>query len=217
MRTTSTTVLLCVALLAGCGAEPGASVAAHAADASAAATDNAAGTDAVAATDAATPAAAPRYVFGFTSIAEGEDPRIVEWAEDPCGVTAFAPVDAMPVEDPTLLPDWVVEFDADGSEVRRWAKPYSAEIVAIAGERLHFRADHEARPRVFWTQPDGTLGLIDDRLANPAAPPATGFADGATEVECPALPAFEGSDYVQCFEIADGENRRRVAFEGACS
>lgn len=188
--------------------------------ASAATSAGESGPTAAVAPDAGAPsdrAAAPRYRFGFTSISEEDDPRIVDWAEDPCGVTAYADVDAMPIEDPTLIPDYVVEFDVDGKELRRWAKPYSAEIVAIAGERLHFRADHDGASRVFWTQPDGSVGVLEERLANPAAPPAPGFADGATEVECPALPAFEGSDYVQCFEIGDPGARRRVAFEGACS
>lgn len=164
-------------------------------------------------------AAAPAFVLGFTALQpEREDPRIVGWVEDPCGVTAMAQVTALPVDDPSLLPDFVVEFDADGKELRRWAKPYSAEIVAIAGERLHFRATHEGRERVFWTQPDGSLGVIDQGLENPSAPPTAGFADGAVAVDCPVLHVFAGSDYVQCYEITDGtDTRRRVAFEGACS
>ena len=172
-----------------------------------------------AAVAAAAPAPAPTFVFGFTALQpERADPRIVDWVEDPCGMTAMAQVATMPVDDPSLLPDHVVEFDADGAEIMRWAKPYSAEIVAIAGERLHFRADHEGRDRVFWTRPDGALGLLEERLADPAATPPPGFADGATAVDCPALPVFAGSDYVQCYEINDGAGtRRRVAFEGACS
>ncbi len=168
---------------------------------------------------AAAPALAPTFVFGFTALQpERDDPRIVDWVEDPCGMTAMAQVAAIPVDDPSLLPDYVVEFDAEGAEIKRWGKPYSAEIVAIAGERLHFRGDLEGRDRVFWTRPDGALGLLEERLADPAAAPAPGFADGAVEVDCPVLPVFAGSDYVQCYEITDGDGaRRRVAFEGACT
>ena len=167
---------------------------------------------------AAVAAAATRFVFGFTSISDAEDPRIVEWAEDPCGVTAFAAVDRMPVDDPSLLPDYVVEFGADGHELRRWGKPYSAEIVAVVGERLHFRARHDGFVRTFWTLADGSVGLLDDTLANPAAAPAPGFAENAEAIDCPALPVFAGSDYLQCYEIAGDDGiARRFAWEGACS
>lgn len=167
---------------------------------------------------AAAPADPSRFVFGFTSTSDAEDPRIVDWAEDPCGMTAFAAVDRMPIDDPSLRPDYVVEFDAAGATTRRWAKPYSAEIVSLAGERLHFRADHEGAYRTFWTQPDGSVGVLEERLASPVAAPAPDFVDGAVEIDCPALPDFAGSDYVQCFEVGDAAGgRRRVAFEGACS
>ena len=119
----------------------------------------------------------------------------------------------------TLYGGWsYAEFAADGRELRRWGKPYSAEIVAVVGERLHFRARHDDVARTFWTLADGSVGLLDDTLANPAAAPAPGFAENAEAIDCPALPVFAGSDYLQCYEIAgDDGAARRFAWEGACS
>ena len=62
-----------------------------------------------------------------------------------------------------------------------------------------------------------TVGLIDERLANPAAAPAAGFLTGAEAVDCPALPVFPDPASVHCHAITDAAGTRRfIAFEGAC-
>lgn len=197
-----------VLLLAACGATP--------ADPAPAA----ASPEPVLAQPAAPPAAVAgaRFEFAFTALDGAEDdPRIVDWQEDPCGMSAIAAVDRLPVDDKALLPDYVIEFDAEGAAVRRWAKPFSAEILTIAGDRLQFRAPQDDGKRVFWTTPDGTFGLHDVGPVDPARTVSV-FPDGASAVDCPVLPEFAGSDYVQCYEITDATGqRRRIAFEGACS
>ncbi|KFN50924.1 hypothetical protein [Arenimonas composti] len=152
------------------------------------------------------------FQFWFSARSdEGEDARVVQWAEDPCGMTPIAVVERMPLDDPFLLPDFVVEFDAEGRELRRWGKPYSAEIRTIAGDALVFRANHDgAGLRDFRTDPAGNIAVA------PSEVPST-FGD-ATARDCPALPAFEGSDYVQCYEVRDADGGTRLlAWEGACS
>ena len=199
--------LLAAATLAGCDRPDG--------DAGAAATP--------AAAPVATPAgngALPRghYVFGFSTPPEVmEDPRIVEWAESPCGDMAYAVVETMPMSDPVLKPDFVAEFDAAGRLLRHWAKPFSAEIVAVSGERLHFRARHEGIERVFWTQADGRFGLLGGLLDDPKKLRPVFGAD-ATPVECPDLPLFTGSGHLQCQQVTDESGAGRLlAWEGACS
>ena len=212
MRRAGTTFLAVFALVAAGGCAAPASeggIAPPTADASA--------PTAAPASPGASPAA--EYVFGFVERQpEVDDPRMVDWVGDECGVLVMARVSTMPVDDPFLRPDYVVEFAEDGAELRRWAKPYGAEIIAIAGERLHFRADHEGTRRLFWTRPDGAVGVIDDRLANPAAAPAPTFGADAETLDCPALPVFSDAGSVQCARIRDGAgDLRRVAWEGACS
>mgnify|MGYP006186971837 CR=1 FL=1 len=99
--------------------------------------------DAAAATQAATgrPAAtaAGRYEFAFLARdPERGDARVSAWVEDDCGLVAVARVDAMPLDDPQLQPDLVIEFAADG--IRRLAEiawQVNEKTENIGARRLH--------------------------------------------------------------------------------
>lgn len=150
------------------------------------------------------------YEFAFTSRgdAAGKDPRVVRWEGGPCGESPVARVETMPIDDKALLPDFVVEYDAAGKEIKRWGKPYEAEVIALDGDRLQFRTDAS---HAYWTDPTGAIGTLE---AGDAPPPAL----DAPLLDCPALPSFAESEYEQCYDVADAAGqRRKLAWEGVCS
>ncbi len=152
--------------------------------------------------------AASAYEFAF-SFKDGKvslDPRIVRMENGPCGESPVAEVATMPLTDAILLPDFVVEFDATGREIKRWGKPYDSVVLGLDGDRLQFRTGGD---QAFWTDPTGAVGTLD------SAPSST---FDAPLIECPALPTFAKSDYEQCYDIAGtGGSRRTLAWEGACT
>lgn len=154
------------------------------------------------------PVVAPSHEFAFTFQGkEGvQDPRILRFEDGPCGSTPVAKVATIPLTDANLLPDFVVEFDAAGKEIKRWGKPYEAEVIGLDGDRLQFRtSDDDA----FWTDTTGAIGTLD------SAPAA---ALEAPLIDCPALPTFAKSEYEQCYDIAGTDGpRRTLAWEGVCS
>lgn len=152
-----------------------------------------------------------RYEFPFSAKDPAtEDPRIVAWLDDPCGATPVAVVEVMPLDDPALQPDVVVEFDAGGRELQRWGKPFSAGILGLSGNRLLFDDDFGASGGAWWTDAAGAIG--------PVASPPAGLGDDLEAVACPALAGFDEAAALQCFEITDQAGlRRRLAWEGACS
>jgi hypothetical protein len=173
----------------------------------------AAAAPAVAQAPAPPPAAVPvaeTFTLRFTAKDEAaaeHDPRIVRWEDGPCGATPVAKVTRIPLDDAVLLPDAVVEFDAAGKELRRWGRPYEASVIGLDGDRLLFRADDDT---AFWTDDAGTLGRSDAAGDDLAA--------GAPALDCPTLPSFAGSDYLQCFDVTDRAGRhRRLAWEGPCT
>ncbi len=154
------------------------------------------------------PAPAPTYEFAFTfQGAEGStDPRILRYEGGPCGDSPVAKVATIPLDDPVLLPDFVVEFDAAGKEIKRWGKPYEAEVIGLDGDRLQFRTSDD---RAFWTDTTGAIGTLA------SAPTA---ALDAPLIDCPTLPTFAESEYEQCYDIGGtGGPRRTLAWEGVCS
>lgn len=150
------------------------------------------------------------FTFDFTAKDEAaaeHDPRIVRWEDGPCGATPVAKVARIPLDDAVLLPDFVAEYDETGKELRRWGRPYEASVIGLDGDRLLFRADGEA---AFWTDTAGAVGRSD------AA--GNDLAGSAPALDCPTLPTFAGSDYLQCFDVTDRAGRhRRLAWEGPCT
>jgi hypothetical protein len=137
------------------------------------------------------------------------DTRILALNDGPCGLGVTAAVAAIPLADPLLVPDLVVEFD-DNGEVRRWAVPYEAQLLELDGDRLAFRTGYAETGPTFWTHPDGRLEPTHDL--------PTRLETQAAIIDCPIVPAFAGSGYLQCVEVADqGGHRRRLAWEGRCT
>ncbi len=159
---------------------------------------------------AATPTAPATYEFAFTAQGDAadKDARVVRWEGGPCGESPVARVEVMPLDDKALLPDFVVEYDTAGKEIKRWGKPYEAEVIGLDGDRLSFRTDAS---HAYWTDPAGAIGALE---AGDAPPPAL----DAPLLDCPALPSFAKSEYEQCYDVADAAGqRRKLAWEGVCS
>lgn len=155
---------------------------------------------------------AETHVFTFMTLSDDvpADPRILRVEESPCGPLVEARVANMPLNDPALLADLVVEFKPDGSELQRWGKPNEADIVGMDGQRLLFATPHGN----YWTTPDGRIGSLD----------AAGSSEGSDILTdqalfaCPALPSFRDSDSEQCFRVRDAAGQSRlIALEGVCS
>ena len=160
------------------------------------------------ATDA--PLAPKTYEFAFTARGDAadKDARVVRWEGGPCGKSPVARVAVMPIDDKMLLPDFVVEYDASGQEIRRWGKPYEAEVIGLDGDRLSFRTDTS---HAYWTDPAGAIGALE---AGDTPPPEL----DAPLLDCPPLPSFAESEYEQCHDVADAAGqRRKLAWEGVCS
>ncbi|MBN7138258.1 hypothetical protein A7A76_04000 [Lysobacter enzymogenes] len=137
---------------------------------------------------------------------------MVEWGEDGCGAYPVARVDAIPLRDAWLRPDWVVEFDDKDREIQRWGRPMAAELTGLDGARLGFRVDAHGQRGEFATTPDGALQALPGQAAS-----ASLYAS-ARQIECPALPTFAESDYVQCFVVKDAAGgERRLAWEAPCT
>lgn len=157
-------------------------------------------------------AQAAAHVFTFMTLSDEvpNDPRILRVEESPCGPLVEARVANMPLNDPALLADLVVEFKPDGSELQRWGKPTEAELVGLEGERLLFAVGAELN----WTTPDGGIG----RLGAVKSGEATERLTQQAMFACPALPGFGNSESVQCFRIGDAAGQTRlIALEGVCS
>ena len=155
---------------------------------------------------------AETHVFTFMTLSDDvpADPRILRVEESPCGPLVEARVANMPLNDPALLADLVVEFKPDGSELQRWGKPNEAELVGLEGERLLFAVGAER----YWTTPDGGIG----RLGAVKSGEATERLTQQAMFACPALRGFGNSESVQRFRIgyATGQTRL-IALEGVCS
>jgi hypothetical protein len=160
-------------------------------------------------TESAAPARTFDFVFSSQSADEAKDPRILAWEDSPCGMGPRARIERMPIDDPVLLPDWVVEFDESGKERRRWGTPYEAEVLGLDGDLLRFRVHGHAQ--AYWTDPQGRIGTL------------AGGADALPElqaptIDCPALPTFPESAYLYCSLVTDTTQRqRRLAWEGPCT
>lgn len=161
-----------------------------------------------------------QYLLPFTSQAEQgapEDPRIVRWTDGPCGATPFARVASIPLDDKSLLADYVVEFDPAGRELRRWGKPYEAEVLAVEGEWLRVAVnDLDGKPHELRIDLAGRIEPIADPAQ--AQPKTQALSERSKMIDCPKLPTFAESDYEQCYDVTDAAGaHRRLAYEGVCA
>ncbi|TNJ33682.1 hypothetical protein [Arenimonas terrae] len=173
-----------------------------------------------AATAACSPASAPgdaaaaapvAHTFAFFAAdPDSRDPRIIDWVAGDCSEVALARVSRMPADDAVLKPDIVVEFGDDGSERRRWLKPYSAEILAIQGDDLYFGASPGGAKGPFRTSPAGEVVL--------ATPLSTGLSERAELMSCPdTLPSFPDMSLVVCYAAQDAGGRPlNLAWDAGC-
>lgn len=168
--------------------------------------------------DAAAPAApaasaAPPKLHAFTffvSDLQVRDPRIVEYIQSDCGTVAITRVPAIPIDDPLIRPDLVVQYDESGAELRRWAKSYSSQILAISGDEMFFGASAGGDVGPFRTTPAGGVTV--------AVPLASNLEANASYVTCPdALPTFPDMSLVSCYETTDVAGRKlHLAWEAGC-
>ena len=161
---------------------------------------------------ATAPAARPKLhaLTFFVSDLQARDPRIAEVIQSDCGMVAVTRVPAIPVDDDLILPDIVVQYDDAGSEVHRWAKSYSSQILAISGNEMFFGASPGGDAGPFRTTPAGDVAV--------AVPLATNLEANASYVTCPdALPSFPNMELVSCYETTDVAGRKlRLAWEAGC-
>ncbi|MBW8369330.1 MAG: hypothetical protein K0M70_15935 [Arenimonas sp.] len=163
---------------------------------------------------AATPAPAsdaPLHTFAFfVSDLQARDARIADYAQADCGMVAIARVSRIPIDDDLILPDLVVQYDQDGGEIKRWAKSYSSEILAISGDDLFFGASPGGDAGPFRTTPTGEVAV--------AVPLASNLEANARYVACPeALPSFSDMSLVNCYQTTDVAGRPlNLAWEAGC-
>ena len=153
----------------------------------------------------------PLHAFAFfVSDLQARDARIADLVEADCGLVAIARVPSIPLDDPLILPDVVVQYDADGAELRRWSKSFSSEILAVSGDDLYFGSSPGGDAGPFRTTPTGAVEL--------AVPLAANLEASARYVACPAsLPSFSDMSLVSCYETADVAGRPlRLAWEAGC-
>lgn len=199
------------ALLGACSAEAPATAAATAQAAPVAPAQDAA------MPASATPAAAAtshRFAFNERSATPGASGVEIVGAEPtPCGPVLIARVDRIPLDDPRVAPDRVVEFDAAGQQVRSWGVPYEAVVTAVDGERVQFRTD----TGTYWTDAAGTVEQADANGIDPGAPRPPTLVDAGAAVECPSTVAAKYAD-MQCAAVRDvAGQERRLAVETVCS
>lgn len=150
------------------------------------------------------------FRFGLNNREAVDDPRIVRTEPSPCGDLAVANVSSIPLDDPVLAADPVVEFDHAGKVLNQWAKPNEAEVLALDGARLKFGVGS----RAYWTDPTGAF----ESAGAAASGAAADFIPGDGMFACPALSAFPEHGSQQCFRVRDTAGRQRlIALEGVCS
>lgn len=157
------------------------------------------------------------FEFGFTAKPEvsAKDARVVRMEEDgPCGGGPVLRVNSIPLNDPMVEPDFVVEFDKDDKEIRRWGVPYGSQIAGMEGDRLIFQSHYsdDGGGRLLWTDSHGLLGQM-------IYPVDSSWRGLSANIQCPALPAFEHSHYVGCHAFSDLKSgaERHLAWEDPCT
>ena len=79
------------------------------------------------------------------------DPHAESVDGHPCGGVSYRLAGAVPIEDAYVVPESVVEFDQDGTEVGAWRVPVDTYPYAVAGDELLVSDNYES----LWIDRDG--------------------------------------------------------------
>jgi hypothetical protein len=141
--------------------------------------------------------------------AQKNNPQIVRIGPHPCGASATARVTVMPDADTQgdLVPDKVVEVDAQNNTVRRWAKPVDSALVAIKGDQILVDGGDGKR---YWIDPSGNFQLQNETTST-AKPNSLGRMKGHSE--------FGNSGYANLWQYTDQQSgqSRRIIYEAVCT
>lgn len=96
-----------------------------------------------------------------------QEPRIVQIIRTACGAGAIARVMTLPnfTSEEALIPEKVVEVDAENNTRRRWPKPLDSKVLAIEGDRILVEADNDQR---YWIDTAGMLERSTDTRSFPS-------------------------------------------------
>jgi hypothetical protein len=142
------------------------------------------------------------------------DDRIVKISHHPCGVVAIAKVTQIPSleTDPTLEPERVVEFDSEGTLLRKWATPVDSTPIGIRDDRLLIEIYRNIpnTPNLLWIGLDGSITPETSEIDTNE--PSQTHCDGLGK-------EFGDSGYANCWLYRDlANNKPRVlGFEGICT
>lgn len=163
-----------------------------------------------------TPAAPAQHRFAFAERSAAPGPSgvtIVGTEPTPCGPVLVARVDRIPLDDARVRPDWVVEFDAAGAQVRRWGVPHEALVVGLDGDRVRFRT----ASGTYRVDAAGAVEQVDGPGIDAAQPRPASLLDGGAAVTCPAAITADGAD-LRCATVRDAAGvDRRLAVPTVCS
>ena len=88
------------------------------------------------------------------------DPHAESVDGHPCGGVSYRRAGAVPIEDAYVVPESVVEFDQDGTEIGAWRVPVDTYPYAVAGDELLVSDNYES----LWIDRDGVaLGAMRER------------------------------------------------------
>lgn len=131
--------------------------------------------------------------------------------EAPCGSVAAGSARRLPRTSPSgLSVDLAVEIDSTGKELGRWPIPMDGPVTAIRDATIYvpYLPGGGAPTLALAIEGSGRFRVV--------APPV---ADSVIPFDCPAIEAFKGSDYTNCYWVEDLNThaRRRLAWQGVCT
>jgi hypothetical protein len=130
----------------------------------------------------------------------------------PCGLMTTAEVRALPLDHRPLSADLAVEIDWTGLELRRWPIPVDANVEAIDDSVLliPYAVDYSHPPvALLAVTPSGSFTAV----------PRRGDTPRVVRITCPFVTAFDGSDYLACWQYLDLRTNqvRLLAYQVPCT
>jgi hypothetical protein len=133
------------------------------------------------------------------------DTTVFEMRDHPCGATLSARFKTIPVKNPIVDPERLVEFDSAGRPMVEWRAPTDRYPVGLQGDELFVS---HGETFFLGIRPSGEYRIVP-RVALPE--PA--------DLSCPTRELFPKSAYARCRMFADlaSGKQRRLGFEGPCT